>query len=47
MRFSLNVGSNSGRGPLLLTGGLHFIILAIAGPTPPKSGLGHFWPCPW
>ena len=31
MAFSFNVASNSGRGPLLLTGGLHFIILAIAG----------------
>jgi hypothetical protein len=31
MTFTFNVGTNSGRGPLLLTGGLHFIILAIAG----------------
>ena len=31
MGFSFNVGSQSGRGPLLLTGGLHFIIIAIAG----------------
>ncbi len=31
MRFSFNIGSNSGRGPLYLTGSLHFIVLAIAG----------------
>ena len=31
MAFSFNVSSSRGRAPLLLTGGLHFIILAIAG----------------
>jgi len=31
MAFSFNVSSSSGRSPLLLSGGLHFIILAIAG----------------
>lgn len=31
MAFTLNLGSGSGRGPLLLTGGLHFVTLVIAG----------------
>lgn len=31
MAFTLNTGSGSGRGPMLLTGGLHFVTLVIAG----------------
>lgn len=40
MAFSFNVSSNSGRGPLLLTGGLHFIILGIAG----QAESAEVWP---
>lgn len=40
MGFSFNVDSNSGRGPLLLTGGLHFIILGIAG----QAESAEVWP---
>lgn len=40
MTFTFNVASNSGRGPLLLTGGLHFIILAIAG----QADTPEVWP---
>lgn len=40
MRFTFNLGSNSGRGPLYLTGGLHFIILVIAG----QAESAEVWP---
>ena len=40
MQFSFNIGSNSGRGPLYLTGGLHFIILVIAG----QAESAEVWP---
>lgn len=40
MTFTFNIGSSRGHGPLLLTGGLHFIILAIAA----QSESAEVWP---